>query len=212
MKTTKKSEPTGKVTASLVSLGGLILVWSIVWANLPSKQELLSTGVEANGLVTPAVPVLDLTIPGVRPYPQSDTSREAGSRKVTGSDKQAATPTTGAFSVPSEFRAKKIAEVKCDAAVQQMCPGSLAGENRQRCVTERMKQLPLTCQQIVRQRLVRWKEAVGYKAACLDDVKQFCQGVKPGNGQILGCLQEREQDLSESCYQSLPKGHLLLRN
>jgi hypothetical protein len=77
---------------------------------------------------------------------------------------------------------------------------------------QRLKRLEPSCQQIVRQRLVRWKEADGYRVACAEDVKRFCLAAEPGDGRILQCLQEHEQDLAEGCYQSLPKGRLNLRN
>jgi Cysteine rich repeat len=212
MKTTNKQEPSGRATASLVSVVGLVLVWSIVWANLPSKEELLSAQLQPRVEVTPVVPELDLTIPGVSPNQPASTSSGEGAERPAGSGEPAASGTVGGLSVQSDARARQIAEVKCEAEVQQFCPDSLTGEDRRRCVAQRMKRLPLTCQQIVRQRMVRWKEAEGYKAACAEDVKRVCQGVEPGDGRIVQCLQERAQDISEGCYQSLPKGHLLLRN
>jgi hypothetical protein len=75
-----------------------------------------------------------------------------------------------------------------------------------------LKQLPQACQSIVRQRIVRWKEAEGYRLACGDDVMRLCRGVQPGEGRILQCLQDHEQELSDRCYQTLPKGQLLLRH
>jgi hypothetical protein len=212
MKTTNKQESSGKVTASLVSVVGLVLVWSIVWANLPSKEELLSAQLQPRAEVSPVVPELDLTIPGVSPNQPPGTSSGEGAERPAGSGEPPTSGTVGGSSVPSDARARQIAEVKCEAEVQQFCPDSLTGEDRRRCVAQRMKRLPLPCQQIVRQRMVRWKEAEGYKAACAEDVKRVCQGVEPGDGRILQCLQERAQDISEGCYQSLPKGHLLLRN
>lgn len=62
MKATNKQEPAGKVTASLVSVVGLVLVWGIVWANLPSKDELLSAQSQPRAAAVPVVPELDLTI------------------------------------------------------------------------------------------------------------------------------------------------------
>jgi Cysteine rich repeat len=212
MKTAKKQEPSGKAMASLASVVGLILVWGIVWANLPSKNELLSAQPPVRDAVASAVTELDLTIPGVPTINQTGGPHPTGASQPTGSGGSAFSGTIGGFSVPSDGRARQIAEVKCDAEVQQVCPDSLSGEDRQRCVAQHVKRLPLPCQQIVRQRMVRWKEAEGYKAACAADVKRVCQGVEPGEGRILNCLQERAQDLSEGCYQSLPKGHLLLRN
>lgn len=212
MKTTNTHESSGKVTASLVSVVGLVLVWCIVWANLPSKDELLSAQSQPRTAVAPVVPELDLTIPGVSTTQPTSAPHHEGAERLAGSGELAASETTGAFPIPSDGRARQIAEVKCDAEVQQYCPDSLTGEDRRRCVAQRMKRLPLSCQQIVRQRMVRWKEAEGYKAACAEDLKRVCQGVEPGDGRTLTCLQERAQDISEGCYQSLPKGHLLLRN
>jgi len=207
-----RQEPSGRVTASLVSVLGLVLVWGIVWANLPSKDELLSAQSQQRAVVAPVVPELDLTIPGVPTTQPSSVPIYEGTEGPAGSGELTASETTGTFPIPSDGRARQIAEVKCDAAVQQFCPDSLTGEARRRCVTQRMKRLPLLCQQFVRQRMVRWKEAKEYKAACAEDVKRVCRGVEPGDGRVLQCLQARAQGISEGCYQKLPKGHLLLRN
>jgi hypothetical protein len=183
-----------------------------VWANLPSKDELWSAQLPARNAVTSVVPELDLTIPGVSATKPSGTPHPEGASQPMGSGGSGVSNTIGGFSVPSEVRARQITEVKCDAEVQQYCPDSLTEEERQQCVGQRIKRLPLPCQQIVRQRMVRWKEAEGYKAACAEDVRRVCRRVEPGDGRMLACLQEHAQDLSESCYQSLPKGHLLNRN
>ena len=203
MKTNNVTERSGKTTTSLVTVMGLILVWTIIWANFPSKEELLSAQSASPTAETPHPPELDLTIPGAVGQP---TERSAGT-----ADSSSAT-TSGGLSVPHNRRARQIAEVKCEAEVQSYCPDSLSGEDRRRCVIQRMKQLDTTCQQVIRQRLVHWKEAEGYKLACTEDMKRFCPTVQPGDGRILQCLQEHEQDLSEVCYQSLPKGRLHLRN
>ena len=47
--------------------------------------------------------------------------------------------------------------------------------------------------------------------ACNEDVKRFCRAVKPGGGQILQCLQSHGQEVSDRCYQSLPKGTVLFK-
>lgn len=199
MKTTKGPERSAKPITILVTVGGLSLVWAIVWANLPSKEELLSaqSGSSAGDVSRP--PALDLTIPGV--------SNPSGATSVGVGGSPSAT-VRGGLSVPLNSRARKIAEVKCDAEIQQYCPDSLEGEDRRRCVMQRLKRFDASCQQIVQQRLVRWKEADGYKAACAMDVKRFCRSVPAGDSRVLQCLQEHEQDLSEGCYLSLPKGRL----
>jgi len=174
----------------------------MIWANFPSKEELFSAQSASSIVEEQRAPELDLTIPGVVGRPAESQEGAADSSAAT----------FGGLSVPRDRRAREIAEVKCEAEVQQYCPDSLTGEDRRRCVLQRLKRLDVPCRQIVRQRLVRWKEAEGYKLACIEDVKRVCLTVQPGDGRILQCLQEHEQDLSEACYQSLPKGRLNLRN
>ena len=203
--TVMKTTPTrsGKAVTNSISVAGLILVWTVIWTNFPSKEELFSAQSASLRGESQRVPELDLTIPGVVSRPAENSARTADSLSVA---------TLGGLSVPRDRRAKEIAEVKCEAEVQQYCPDSLEGENRRRCVVQRLKRLDAPCQQIVQQRLVRWREAESYKHACIEDMKRVCPTVQPGDGRILQCLQEHEQELSEGCYQSLPKGRLHLRN
>ncbi|QPD05050.1 MAG: hypothetical protein Nkreftii_002824 [Candidatus Nitrospira kreftii] len=203
MKTISAKERSGRSAASLVTVAGLILVWTIVWANFPSKEQLLSAQSGTSSVEASQVPALDLTIPGVSSQPATNAAGAGEAASVT---------TLGGLSVPRDSRARQIAEVKCDAEVQQYCPDSLSGDDRRYCVIQRFKRLAPTCQQIMQQRLVRWKEADGYKLSCAVDVKRLCRTVPSGDGRILQCLQEHEQDLSEACYQTLPKGRLQTRN
>lgn len=203
MKPTSTEERSGKAVTNSISVAGLILVWTIIWANFPSKEELFSAQPTSSAAEVKRIPELDLTIPGVSGQP---AERSAGTGETTSAT------IVGGLSVPSDSRTRQIAEVKCEAEVQQYCPDSLMGEDRRRCVSQGLKRLAPLCQQIVRQRLVRWKEAEGYKRACIEDVKRVCLTVQPGDGRMLQCLQEHEQELSEGCYQSLPKGRLHLRN
>ncbi|HBH81587.1 MAG TPA: hypothetical protein DDY39_17305, partial [Nitrospira sp.] len=65
----KQAEQSAKATASLVTGGGLILVWAIIWTNIPPKDELVSAQ-SATPSVERSRPVeLDLTIPGVHRQP-----------------------------------------------------------------------------------------------------------------------------------------------
>lgn len=203
MKTPRTQERSGKAVTNSISAAGLILVWTVIWAHFPSKEELFSAQSGSPSEETQRAPKLDLTIPGMAGTPVESSTETRDSSGPT---------TLDGLSVPRDRRAREIAEVKCEAEVQRYCPDSLAGEDRRRCAIQRLKRLDVPCQQIIRQRLVRWREAEGYKLACVEDLKRFCLTVQPGDGRILQCLQEHEQDLSEGCYQSLPKGHLHLRN
>lgn len=200
MRTGRAKSPSGNLTAGLATVAGLLLVWGVVWANLPAKEELLSNPSTAPPDATRSrEPELDLSIPGVPPG--SRALRAAGD-----------VPTAPPRALADSPRARQIVEMKCDAQVQQVCPDSLSEPDRRQCVKQRMKQFPAACQPILRQRLVRWKEADHYRVACAEDVQRLCREVEPGEGRLLQCLQERTQDISEGCYRSLPKGQLLLRN
>ncbi len=43
----------------------------------------------------------------------------------------------------------------------------------------------------------------GGASACAPDAKKFCAGVKQGEGRIVDCLIDHQQDISEDCYQFL---------
>lgn len=200
MRTGRAQSPSGNLTAGVATVVGLLLVWGIVWANLPAKEELLSHPPPASSSsASPREPELDLSIPGV----------PSGSRVLPATGD---VPTAPPRALADSPRARQILELKCDAEVQQTCPDSLSEQDRRQCVRQRMKQFAPACQPLLRQRMVRWKEADHYRVACAEDVQRLCREVEPGEGRILQCLQERTQDVSEGCYQSLPKGQLLLRN
>ncbi len=203
MKQPKPMEHSAKATASLVTGGGLVLVWAIVWTNFPSKEELLSVRSVSSPVETSNAHELDLTIPGV-----SDQAIH-GPTDTGGLPRGAVSGRAGA---PPDSHARQIAEVRCDAQIQEVCPDTLTGHARARCMMQGMRGLDPPCQGIARQRVMRWKAVDGYRLACASDVKRVCPAVEPGEGRILACLQEHEQDLTEICYQSLPKGRLNFRN
>lgn len=205
----KPSSSSSRLTAILVTIVGLGLVWGLVWANMPTKDQLHASGVSSRSMkATPPAPALDLSIPGVPPPGAPGSHRVV----VNGAELPQREQGVGGMDVASDPRSKQIAEMKCEAELQQACPDSLQGEDRRRCVEQRAKYLPSPCQSMIRQQLVRWKERSGHAAACADDVKRFCREVPSGEGQMLQCLQDHAQDVSDGCYATLPKGALTLRN
>lgn len=138
-------EPPGKLTATLASIVGLVLVWAVVWANLPSREELLSEQPSLGAPVPPPVPELDLTIPGVSPVrPAGKPGRASG---------PAESKMSGRIAVPYDSQAKLINELKCDAEVQEVCPMSLTDEERRQCMARSKKQLSIPCRRMVQERL-----------------------------------------------------------
>lgn len=204
----KPPSSSNRLAAILVTLVGLGLVWGLVWANMPAKDQFDEAAVSSRSKkAEPPTPVLDLSIPGV-PSPDAPGSHRI---VINGAEVSPDGKKAGEAGL-TDLRTRQIVEMKCEVELQQVCPDSLQGDDRQRCMAQRVKQFSAPCQSIVRQRLVRFKEQSGHAVACAEDVKQFCREVQPGDGQVLQCLQDHAQDVSDGCYATLPKGALTLRN
>ena len=195
------------IIAGTITILGLGLVWVTVALNFPSQVELSSAELPAetrqsagssSSLAAP--PTLDLTIPTSPPLP----SEAAMSRP---DDDRSRDPSVEAPVVtrldPSSLQATRL---KCEADIEQLCPDFPDGSARTRCLKQRAKQLQPVCQSQLHERFVKWMEDRSrLMAACDEDLKRFCRTVKPGSGEILQCLQSHGQEVSDRCYQTLPK-------
>lgn len=189
-----------RILAWVFTFVGLPVVWMAIVSSLPSQQELsekkpslLPQTVSAATEKTPSEPTLDLSIPGVPAAPPSPSS-------VTH-------PQDPSAVARLDRHAVQAARLRCDAEAEQLCPGSSDGRARTRCLERRMHQLAAPCQLQLRQRFVKWKEERSrLTAACEIEMKRFCSAVKPGGGHVLQCLQEHAPELSDRCYETLPKG------
>ncbi len=201
------------IIAGALTVFGLALVWATVAANFPSEEELSSAALSAetrqgahppSSLAEP--PTLDLTIPTSPPLPSEAAMPRPEDDRL--SDLSGESPVVTRLD-PRTLQATKL---KCEADIEQLCPDSLDGSARTRCLKQRAKQLPPLCQNQLQERFVKWKEDRNrLMAACAVDVKQFCRTVKPGSGEILQCLQSHDQEVSDRCYQTLPKGTLFFK-
>ena len=202
-----QSQSSSGTIAGIITILGLGLVWVTVATNFPSEEELSSAELPAEARQmavsssSPSVPPpLDLTIP-TSPLPPSEAAmmRPGDERSI---DSHVDAPVVARL-VPSAVQATRL---KCEADMEQLCPDSLDGAARTRCLKQRAKQLPPLCQSQLQERFVKWKEDRSRLiAACREDVKRFCTAVKPGSGEILQCLQSHDQEVSDRCYQALPK-------
>lgn len=52
-------------------------------------------------------------------------------------------------------------------------------------------------QQMSRQQMMQ------LKSACEADVRRLCNGVQPGGGRLLGCLQQNAANVSQPCAEAL---------
>ena len=195
------------IIAGAVTIIGLGLVWVTVATNFPSQEELSSAAVPAEprqatrpSSPLSAPPTLDLTIPTSPPLPSDAATSRPDDDRSRDSSVQAPVVTQ------LDPRALQASRLKCEAEIQQLCPDSSDGSARTRCLKQRAQQLPPLCQSQLQERFVKWKEDRSrLMAACDEDAKRFCRSVKPGSGQILQCLQSHAQEVSDRCYQTLPK-------
>ncbi len=188
--------------AGAVSIVALGLVWATVAGNFPSHEELFPTAppAEARQVVRP-FPSLDLTIPTSQPLPSEVVQASPGDDRSR--DSHIETPVVTRL----DSRGLQAGRLKCEADIEQLCPESSDGSIRTRCLQQRAKQLPPLCQNQLKEQFVKWKEDRSrVMEACDEDVKRFCRAVKPGGGQVFQCLQSHGQEVSDRCYQTLPKG------
>ena len=195
------------IIAGAITILGLGLVWVAVATNFPSQEELSSAAVpaetrQAAGPSSPlsAPPALDLTIPTSPPLPSEVASTRSDDDRSRDSSVELPVVTR------LDPRALQASRLKCEAEIEQLCPDSPDGSVRTRCLQQRAKRLPPLCQSQLHEQFVKWKEDRSrLMAACDQDAKRFCRAVKPGSGQILQCLQSNAQEVSDRCYQALPK-------
>lgn len=199
----------GRALAWAFTVAGLGLVWLAVVVSLPSQQELAAKEpalaqrpVPSSPAKPRSEPTLDLSIPGVPSVPPVPAEQDRSGASAAPPSASAADP-----------HAAQAARLRCEAEIEQLCPDSLEGPARKKCLERRAQQLPGPCQEQLRERFVRWKEERSrLTMACHADVKRWCSAVRPGDGQILQCLQEHAQELSDRCYETLPKGTVYFKH
>jgi hypothetical protein len=87
----------------------------------------------------------------------------------------------------------------CKADVEKFCPGSAPGPERASCMREHKDQVSPECRELFTRLRERRQEGHEAKAACQPDLEKFCEGVRPGEGRIIACLQKHQADLSPAC-------------
>jgi hypothetical protein len=195
-----------RILAGGVTFVGLGIVWIAIVNNIPSQQDLSakeSPPPSAQGAQAERVPepVLDLSIPGAPSAPQPSERPPAAAWGQV--------PTRATASDP---RAAQVARLRCEAEVEALCPEASDGLGRRQCLETRAQHLTGACQEQLRERLVKWKEERSqFKVACQTDIKRFCPDLRPGVGQTLQCLQQHAQQVSDGCYEMLPKGTLYFK-
>jgi len=138
--------------------------------------------------------------PGTRleaaPRPDDRPTRSSAARPLA--------PQPSRANLGERFPAHKGLAPECMAELERLCPDTAGGANRRTCFQAKESHLSGACQSQLQAMAVRIKQGVtSFKSACEPDIRQFCADVNPGGGRILQCLEDRYQEVSDPCYQTL---------
>ena len=97
------------------------------------------------------------------------------------------------------------AEDPCAEDVQRLCPEVKTGGGRlARCLRVNEAKLSAGCRARVEADAQKARSLLEeFGRACRADVAQYCPGVEPGGGRVLGCLAQHQLEVSSSCQAQL---------
>lgn len=108
-------------------------------------------------------------------------------------------------------------ERPCQADIQRYCPQAGDGRQAMECLLDHQNDISDACYESLKKRLSSQQQnqqgggqaggpggAPGMQA-CKKDVQQYCKGMQPGGGRIINCLLDRQNDISDGCYDALAK-------
>lgn len=185
---------------SCVVLGS---VWGFVIHLLPESDTL--TYSPSHSLTVPpprlpSSPPLSLIVPGVQ---------DPATPPVTGRDVPVAHTAPSGRLVGEGGGPPFRMDLKCSMEIDSLC--SEDDGERPLCLQRKATQLSAPCRPILRERLVRMKETMRQmRAACETDRLQYCREEPLGGGAIVQCLESHAQEVSDHCFQFLPKRGRLL--
>jgi hypothetical protein len=104
-------------------------------------------------------------------------------------------------------RSTALAEDACAGDVKRLCPDVKPGSARAvSCLRENEPKLTDDCREELQADAAKAKTVIeAFGRACRADVNQFCAGIDPGGGRIIGCLNQHQLELSPSCQAQTSK-------
>lgn len=91
----------------------------------------------------------------------------------------------------------------CADDVVKFCKDVQPGGGRiNKCLKEHETEISPSCKERLEQLKKELQEA---KNECADDIVKLCGDVKPGQGRIVSCLKEHENELSDGCRATFEK-------
>ncbi|ODT45370.1 MAG: hypothetical protein ABS70_03355 [Nitrospira sp. SCN 59-13] len=183
---------------SCLVLGG---VWGLVLLVLPQS--------EAPPDALP-VPVPTPPAPTAPPLPDRTMMDDSSRPGIANLQPAPVAPQPSAPPVAEAARMPIGREVKCDLEMDALCPEEEG--DRRACLQRKAAQMSLPCRPMLRDKLARMKENwQQLRVACEADRRQFCREVPSSGGELLlQCLESHAQEVSDQCFQFLPKRGRLL--
>ena len=118
--------------------------------------------------------------------------------------------TAGAASAQtlSYAQAGALIAKSCGPSIEKFCAKDNLGSGQiQQCLSQHQDQVPAQCfadySTVVASISKRVAAQQGAFKICENNVRQFCSGVQPGDGNILNCLLESSKVVGASCKQVL---------
>lgn len=185
---------------SCLVLGG---VWGVVLSILPQSE----TPPEAWPVSAPLPPV---PAPAATQLPGRKLHDDAPRPSLGQSELSVVASQPSAQPVAEVARVPIGREIKCELEMDALCPEE-EGERRA-CLQRKAAQLSVPCRPMLRDKLARMKESwQQLRVACEADRRQFCREVPSAGGEmLLQCLESHAQEVSDQCFQFLPKRGRLL--
>ena len=104
----------------------------------------------------------------------------------------------------SPARAERMAG-PCRQDVQKLCPDIKPGGGAFRdCLKQHEAELSPACKAHVAQMKTQIE---AWRQACQSDVQQFCASIAPGGGNVVKCLHQHSDQLSQGCKDEMAKAH-----
>ncbi len=190
------------IIVTVLSCAVLGAVWGLVLYTLPQSDMLPEPVPVSSPSPLPPRPPSIVSVPPHLSDPPAQTVMGQEDASVVHSE-TAGPPAAELVRVPLGR------DVKCDLEIESLCPEEEG--DRQACLERKAAHLSLPCRPMLRERLVRMKANMQHmRAACEADRRQFCRDVPVGGGALLQCLESHAQEVSDQCFQLLPKRGRLL--
>lgn len=185
---------------SCLVLGG---IWGVVLFVLPQSES-------PPEALPVSVPTPPLPVPAAMQPPDRPMIDDAARPGVANAEPPVVVPQPSVPPVAEAARMPIGREVKCALEMDALCPEEEG--DRRACLQRKAAQMSQPCRPMLRDKLARMKENwQQLRVACEADRRQFCREVPSAGGEmLLQCLESHAQEVSDQCFQFLPKRGRLL--